>query len=526
MRTRNPNYNRSIRTTEGGTSARRAGGNLRIKDATGTDIVVSTLTLSGGVVTEVEDGDGLITISGGVTAVGVVTAGGSPATVSSGTSYRAFPGVCWLDNPTATVHTTGDRFLVVYRDGTGHLTAGNIKGVIATVTNADTWTYTLGSAFTIEDVTNDLRCEDAASVVDISGTGDYRVVIAAREYNEATTVTLNPHILISAVAPGSVTSSTSWTRYEGPTWNGTTDNYTASHVRRLANGTYLCPVRKVSAGTNTNGVAIVSDPTDWSSPTFYTIASGYNELDIEEMPDGTLIAHMRDAAQTYHYSSHSTDSGATWSTPTQLYAAGGYPAWRRLTSGIGLAVHRNGVDILDTAWRQTASAITDGDWGDETILDTTGTVNQYATILQLDDTHALVIYAVEMSSTDADIYSQVFTDSSVLGGANLLVSSTDTTSGFLVDKLLASSGITLTQGNTGGAETLTVAANGGATTTDTGGYFATSTVEGNLQELGADIASIEAGTFAHSEIAVLGDAGPTPLLNDDSTDYLYVFPTG
>lgn len=346
--------------------------------------------------------------AGDGTVIGTVTPDGTIVTISSGTSHRAFPGVAWLTGTHP--HLVGDKFLLVYREGTSHLAGGDVKGMIGTVSDTDPWTFTYGSAFTIENVANDLRCEDAVSVINVGGTAT--AVIAAREYNGS--VNLSPHILVCDDPAATMTSSSTWTRHSGPTWNGTTENLTSGYVMRLANGNYLVGLIKLSAGTFSAGVAIVTDPEDWSSPTFVTIGAGYTEVSISRLADDSLRAHLRNTASNAHHVSVSTDNGATWSAPASLFTADGFPMFRELVSGIMLTVYRSDAAAQDTAYRQSATA--GSTWTTEVILDATGNDNAYATLLQLDDNHVLVIYAIEnngTSSTDSDIYSQIFVDSSV-----------------------------------------------------------------------------------------------------------------
>jgi hypothetical protein len=221
----------------------------------------------------------------------------------------------------------------------------------------------------------------------------------------------------------------------------------------------------IAGTTHTNGLAKVASITDWSAPTFTNInssTSARDEIDIEEMPDGTLRANIRNDTSGNFEESHSTDHGATWSAPSVLFVQTGWPAWRALTSGIGLSVNRDPSSPFHAVWRQTATGTSDSGWSTATTLDSLGFDFEYATILQLDDNHVLVIYAYQATSgsaTECDIYSQVFTDSTIFAtGGTVRVSSTDTSADFLEDKLVAGSNVTITKLHTGGDETLEIAA--------------------------------------------------------------------
>jgi hypothetical protein len=446
MRAKNPSPQRGAAVERGRADRGRAGPRgITFRDKSITAHPVVDLTVVGATLIDNDDGTALLVIDGFVTVVGEVSADGTAFTISSGADHRAFPGVAWLTDPTATEHRVGDKFLIAYRHGATHLTGGKIVAKIATVTDTVPWTYTMGSEFDIEDVANDLRGQgDSLSVLDIDGAGDYRAIYWCNEYDG--TNNISPHLMICDDPSASMTSGSTWTRYNvGGSFSGHTQDAANGRVHQLANGTYMMAGQYVSGGVVTVVVLSSSDITDWSAPTMTTVvASGYNEADFEEVTDGTLYIHLRNAANTFHYGAVSTDSGATWSTPVQLYAATGYPVWRLLNSGIGLTVYRSAGGSLDTAWRQTPSGVTDTGWGSETILSALLAESAYATILQLDDNHALVIYAVESAEgdpVDADIYSQVFTDTSVVGSVTNLDDLTDVIlTGSAVDDTLRFSG--------------------------------------------------------------------------------------
>lgn len=454
MKTSNVNQpgERAHGIARGHTGKGRAGTpGMTFRDASTEADPIWDLLVVGGTITDNDDGTAILSFLNGVI-VGELTPTGSRTTITSGSDYVAFPGVTWLDEGP---HAVGHRLLLVYRHGTTHTTGGYVAGRIGTVTDIDTWAISWASEFTIEDVANSVGGTDNVSVIDDV------LYVTATEYDGSANV--DPHILVCDYPASTMTSSSTWTRYDVALSEGTTQNLVVGRVRRLINGEYLCSAYWQDGSDYETGLVKVSDPTDWSSPTVVLIAAAYNENDIEEMADGTLIAHLRNAAQTYHYTSTSTDAGATWSTPVQLYAAMGLPTWRRLISGIGLTVYRSADGSLDTAWRQTPSAVTDTGWGSETILDSGGGhpvgESEYATILQLDNTHVLVVYAYDAggAAPPSNIYSRVFTDSSLFSSSGTVrVSATDAVAGLLQEKLVAGTDITLTKEGAGGSESLRI----------------------------------------------------------------------
>jgi hypothetical protein len=339
---------------------------------------------------------------------GSLTPDGSPTAIVNDSSYNAFPGVAWLD----AAHAVGSRALLVWRKGTDHASTndGLIRGMILTCTDIDPWTFSAGTAFTIYDHGSlDVRCEDAVWV-----DADGSIFVSGRLYDIATSHNQSPFVLKCDDVAADFTSSSTWTKHDIALSSGSAQNYTQGHVLKLADGTYGHAVGWQSAGTHPVGIAIVDDPTDWSSPTIVTIGLGandYAEIDILREPDNSLTAHLRAATDSTHKRATSSDNGATWSSVSNLFSGLGWPFTLRMASGIRLTVYRSNDGSQDAAWRQDTTGA-DTTYGSETILDSTGTAMEYASGIQLDGTHALVVYGVQNSSTDADIRSTVFTDSS------------------------------------------------------------------------------------------------------------------
>jgi len=330
---------------------------------------------------------------------GTLTPDGTPATIVNDSEHNAFPGITWLD---------ATRCLLVYRRGNDHLTDGEVYGKIGTVTGTSvSW----GSAFLIYTNAEDVRLEDAVSVV------DDQVVVVARLYDGS--VNHDPFLLIADASPAGFTSSSTWgSPIDIPLTEGAVQNLGIGRVQKLGNDTYILAYNATDPASK-NGVLISPSLTDWSSMTAVEIGSGFTEIDIEHQGGAALVAHLRSESPLEHYVSLSADYGATWTAPASMFSAWGYPMWRRLTSGLRLTVYRDAGSPNETYWRQSDD---DGaTWSSETLLDGTDINGQvsdsaYATLLQLDDTNVLCVYSIEETfGFPADLYSQVFADSSTFG---------------------------------------------------------------------------------------------------------------
>lgn len=339
----------------------------------------------------------LFTGSASAPTPGTWTPDGSPASIDTGSGHKAFPGVAFL---------APSSLLLVYRSGTSHLVGGDIVGRIGALTGTSvSW----GSEFTIYDHASlDVRCENAVSVI---GT---KVVIAGRHYDGSDNHA--PFVLVCDDDAADCDDESTWTKHDITFAEGDEQNYTSGRVLRVS-GKYVLGVGHESAGENHEvGVLLNDSLTDWSSPTFVTVgpegSADYSEISIDRLwgPSGRLLALIRRHSGSQTYRALSTDGGATWTSPASAHDGFGYPMLRQLDDRTVLTVYRDSPDG-DTAWRTSTNEGTS--FGSETILDTTGARSVYATLLQLDYSNALCVYAVEgsggSSATDADLYSQVFT---------------------------------------------------------------------------------------------------------------------
>lgn len=337
-----------------------------------------------------------------VDTVGSLSADGDPQTVTDDSFHNTFPGLARLD---------ARRVLTVYRKGTNHASGGNIVGKIGALADDHESVASWGTEFTIrDDATLDLRCEDGVSII------DGRLVIAFRTYDGADNH--DPSILICDDLPTDFTEASTWgSPIALPDPGGTVQEYTQGHVHKHSDGTYLLGGGFDSGGTHTVGVfrwtGTLEDAATASFVTVYSGAGDYSEITLGILPDGTVRALGRSDTNDDFDTKTSADSGATWSSNANAFDGHGNPMWRILKSTLSLSVYRispNG----DTAWRSSSDF--GATWSGETTLDTTGTRNAYASLVQLTPTKILCIYGVEYSSDGStgggDLFTQIFTDTS------------------------------------------------------------------------------------------------------------------
>ncbi len=322
---------------------------------------------------------------------GTWTPDGSPVTIDAGAGHRGFPGLVRLDS---------SRILLVYRSGTSHASAdGVIAGRIGTVTGTSvSW----ASEFTIaDDATRDTRFDDSMSVI------DGKVIIAGRIYTGTTSI--EPFLLVSDDLVADVTSSTTWSSHSISFSEGPNHNVPLRLIKWVIPTS--CPVITMSLGHGKAGVLRNSSLTDWSSPTWVEITpSGqYTEVAVERLWGRYLLALIREESGSATHKATSTDGGVTWGSVTSAHDGYGLPMFRRLYDQTLLTVYRDSPNG-DTAWRTSDD---DGaSWSSETILDTTGNQNTYASLLPFAHGDVLCVYSVENAGqTDGDLYSQVFSRS-------------------------------------------------------------------------------------------------------------------
>lgn len=395
------------------------------------------------------------TLDWSVDSVGSLTVAGASGTIVNDSSHNNFPGLARLD---------ARRVLCAYRKGTNHAAGGNIVARILTLNDTHD-DFTVGDEFTIrDDATLDLRVEDALSII-VEDDGTRKLCLPFRTYDGADNH--DPSLLVCDDPPTEFTEASTWTLVAFPDPGGSVQEYTQGRVIRHPDGTFLCGGGFDSGGTHTVGVfrwtGTVEDAATASFVTVYSGAGDYSEITINILPDGTVRALGRSDTNDDFDTKTSADAGATWSSNANAFDGHGNPMWRIFDSTLGASVYRvspNG----DTAWRPTTDF--GATWGAETVLDATGTRSAYASMLQLTPEWILIAYAVEYSSDGStgggDIFYKMFRDSSTFAASIVAadelvkVSSNDTTAGYLADKIVAGSGVTITELDDGSVETLEI----------------------------------------------------------------------
>ena len=323
---------------------------------------------------------------------------GTTATVTT-TGTPAFlnvPGIAKLD---------ADHLLLVYRQGTDHATTTDGKIVYKIGTIGSDYSVTWGSQADVYDDAS-LDCRDSEVTVLSDGTP----IVSFFTWNGATTYDIK-------TVTGSWNGSTvTWGTPVSVGTSFTAEACTAKVVE-LWNGDLLLPVYGNNGGNHTAATVKSTDGgATWGSQTTIvtgTVGTGDNwtEPYMILLADGRLHCLVREDTDDRIYRTLSSDGGATWSTPTDEFPANARPAHIQVQSG-GLLYVSRADGQGDTVYRESSDY---GEtWTDETVVDATGTMNEYASIVQINPYRYGVAYSYRTTSTDADIAFVQFTDAANL----------------------------------------------------------------------------------------------------------------
>lgn len=312
--------------------------------------------------------------------------------VMTGTGYKSFPGMTFLEG----------RLHLVYRTGSAHNSGA---------TSLDhKWSDDLGRTW--------LPAGSAISILTATGSDDYR--------DPNITALSSGRLLLSYDTRNPYSSSTAIIAYtgysddRGQTWTtgilvdagGATTSIASAQALELPDGTVLLPGFVASGGLYT---AVVWKSTD-GGLTFgdqVTIATGtrdWEEPVIRLLASGKLVCLIRSSGGTVTYRAVSTDLGATWGAASSVLTAGGRPDFVEFYPGALLLFCRtDNTTNFDPRWAvswdegATWTALQEIDSGVTTDL-------EYSAPVVLAPGYVAVVYSLENSSSDADLYLRYYRD--------------------------------------------------------------------------------------------------------------------
>lgn len=333
---------------------------------------------------------------------------GTPSAITAGTAYRAFPGIAKL--------ATGD-LLVVFREATDHVSVdGTIRKTVSDDEGA-TWS----ALSTILTPGGGLDARDPEVLVLEHGADAGRVIVYYTLWNGTST-------------DGSHTSWLIYSDDDGATWSSpvaVTNSFTffafVHGMTELPNGDLLAAIYGTDDGDDQDLPSVrVSRSTDGGETWAHLaeVADGqtsrpWAEPNLRTLHSGEVLCGLRSdvdpgAVHNEIHLSRSTDSGATWSTPVGKVAGSGKPALFQSSTGLLYLARRSPPKTSSTAsFGDGRSALQVSNdlgfsWsGPSTELDFSngsGEPMVYASFVELDSGQVAMVYSLEHSSTDADLY--------------------------------------------------------------------------------------------------------------------------
>lgn len=310
-------------------------------------------------------------------------------TIDSAANYKAFPGMAFLEG----------RLHLVYRDGSEHNSSGGVIKYRTSDNLGRTWT----SATTIVSPTagDDLRDPNltALSSGRLLLTYDYKT-----PWNGTS---------ITARVRYSDDRGISWSSaYTPPNTIGVNEADVTSPAIELADGTILLPGYGDVGGKYRTWVWVSTD-SGLTFPTQTNVASdatlSLNEMTIRQLASGKIVALMREETTGDTYRSVSTDLGATWSAEAMVIDnnVAGRPDFVEIWPGVLLWFGRG----TSTASRWAVSWDEGATWTALQETDSGETLDaQYHAPVVLAPGYVAVVYSIENSSTDADLYIRYYYD--------------------------------------------------------------------------------------------------------------------
>lgn len=310
-------------------------------------------------------------------------------TVDSGSTYKAFPGMTFLEG----------RLHLVYRDGSAH----NSSGGVLKYRTSDNLGRSWSSATTIVTPAGALDVRDP-NICALSS-GRLLVTYDLRDY-APTPDTITAHAIYSD------TRGQSWSSpYTIPdTFSG--QAIVSAPAIELPDGTVLLPGFGDNGG---NYLAVCWFSTDGglTFDTQTTIASGSHDWEepvVRYLANGTLVALIRDSAGSVTYRVASTDLGQTWGSPSSVLTAGGRPDFVEFYPDCLLLFCRSdNATNFDPRWAVSWDA--GATWTSLQEIDTGVTTDlEYSAPVVLAPGYVAVVYSLENSSSDADLYLRYYFD--------------------------------------------------------------------------------------------------------------------
>ena len=306
-------------------------------------------------------------------------------TIDSGPGYKAFPDVVKLPD---------GRLMMGYRHATDHVSIDGDARIRYSSNNGSTWTAPVTvRSHTVEGW--DVRACGLAVMPDGTVWMSYFISDG----------TLYPAVKVMKSTDGGVT----WSAPVTVTSSFTTVCSVPSKVVRALDGTLLLPIYGNTTGSELWTSAVVRS-TDggatWGGQVTIAAQSGpasFNETEIVLMPDGTLVALIREESSGRIFRSVSTDNGLTWSEPPFAFHGNGRPAAIVLPDASILCVYRSNLLPAGPVAVYSVGADAGLTWTPEVQL-STGHAMMYAGLTFLATGDVGIVYSLEMLPTDADLF--------------------------------------------------------------------------------------------------------------------------
>lgn len=316
-------------------------------------------------------------------AVGTISHIAGNVTIIDNALHNGFPGACILADGT---------IIAVYRTATDHSSVnGSIKSKSSTdggVTwSAESTIYTHATLDARDPSITRLRNGNLVLSVKL-----YNWALSKADYSVVLISTDNGATWGSAIAVGEA-----FTSYGG----------CSSPVVEMADNKLLLATFGLDTGDTYECARLVTSDdggTTWSN--IGTIAKSmsrhYQEPNLCVLPNGELLCFLRSNTVDHFYLCHSIDGGSIWSTPVDLFSAGGRPNIARLSNGtLFLCYRQKSIASDHTVYR--ISLDNGFNWGSEQVLDTSG-IMAYSAVIEKNAGSFGVVFAVQQSTTNSDVF--------------------------------------------------------------------------------------------------------------------------